>query len=121
MVANGRISAAAAILTFMNPLRVPTRSTSLNSTTTDGPGAVRCCRGGIDRARLETVAERELPDAHEPGLRRDAPEARGIDLVIGRLVTELRGVGQVENLEPDLAGVPAGKTRVLGEHEIDVP
>jgi len=70
-------------------------------------------------ARSEPITERQLPDAHEPGLLRDAAEARGVDRV--RVdAPELRRVRQVEDLEPDLSGVRPRDRRVLRDHEIDV-
>src|SRR5262245_1029624 len=64
---------------------------------------------------LEPVPERQLPDPHEPGLRRNAPEARAVDGVRVDAV-ELRRVRQVEDLEANLARLGGGETHLLGEH-----
>src|SRR5262249_46140039 len=78
-----------------------------------------CLPSCLPSSCSEAIAERKLPDPHEPGLGGDAAEARAV----GRIrvdAVELRGVRQVEDLEPDLARLVAGEARLFGEHEIDV-
>src|SRR6185295_9487691 len=82
----------------------------------------RCCPPAVylqPSTALEAVPEAELPDLHEPGLRRDAAESLVVDLVAVDAV-ELRRVRQVEELETDLTRLVAGELRLLRDHKIDV-
>src|ERR1700736_440523 len=67
----------------------------------------------------ESIAEAQLPDAHESGLRRDSAKALRVDGVRVDAV-EFGGVREVEELEADLAGLVAGKSGGLRQHEIHV-
>src|SRR6266550_2069854 len=124
------MSADAAILSFMRPLRGQSdilhrlyrvRAAVASPSTQRAARRPLVCRPRRMRVGLlEAITERQLPDLHEPGLRPDAAEARCVDGVVGGLVAELRRVGEVEDLEPDLSHISAGEARLLGEDEIDV-
>src|SRR5258705_943041 len=123
IVAKG-MSAAAAILTFMSPLRKQTGNASADCIgsrhgfpappkSNERPFGPLVGIDGTRETGLEPVAEGQLPNPHEPSLRRDTPEARRIDGVVGGLVAELRRIGEVEDLEPDLTQLAARETRFL--------